>query len=202
LTPSAVLTDRINVNTSHVRNLENYVDLKICILKDWTIEVVSDQVDEEYPVHELQCCSGLQEANFLNLLRSTFPQLASHTPFESFITDSSKRLHPLKVESFTPEQICSAAGNATIYIRLKCPVEHEAGSQQQPVQVSDDDFDENDCSNEDASSIPLQTAPDAKSEPPQKKRAENQIAEDEHILLRVHVLEDSHITVLSHSGVY
>lgn len=132
---------------SHIRNLENYMDLKICILTDWTIKEVSDQgrdallpqvlflgwllcsewnmaavslpVDDQYPVHELQCRSGQQEADFLKLLRSTFPLLAPSTPFESFITDPTNRLQPLEVQAFTPEQICRAAGNSALYIRLK-----------------------------------------------------------------------------------
>ncbi|KAM4714015.1 uncharacterized protein FYW61_019125 [Anableps anableps] len=198
LFPSAVLTDGRNMDTSHIRNLESYVDLKICILNDWSIEVVSDQVDEYHPIHELQFHSGQQEDDFLMLLRSTFPQLAPNTPFETFITDATNRLQPLKVESFTPEQICSAAGNSPLYIRLKHPTEHEAGSQQQPVQVSDDDFDEGSCY-EDASSIQLQTLSNSNlsNESPQKKPVEDQSSENEDIFLKVRVLEDSRIVALS-----
>ncbi|XP_043954341.1 uncharacterized protein LOC122820796 isoform X3 [Gambusia affinis] len=190
------LTDGINMDLpseAHrlqlVAGLENYVDLKICILTDWTIEEVSDQVDDQYPVHELQCRSGQQEADFLKLLRSTFPVLAPSTPFESFITDPTNRLQPLELQAFTPEQICRAAGNSALYIRLKCPVEQEAGSCQP---TSTHDFDD-----EDAPPMELQTAPDAKNETPQEKPVENQSHHNDVIVLKVRVFEDSRITALS-----
>ncbi|XP_035984815.1 uncharacterized protein LOC105919954 isoform X3 [Fundulus heteroclitus] len=192
LVPVPDLTDQINVEFSHIGSLENYVDLNICILKDWTIEVVTDQVEEEYPVHELPCRSGQQEADFLDLLRSTFPQLAPNTPFESFITDNSRRLQPLKVESFTPEQICVAAGNSALYLRLKCPSEHGAGSEQQLNELSDDNFNEDDNCDERPPFIQLQTAPDAKNEPPDENKTRN-----EEIPLRIRVLGDPRITCLS-----
>ncbi|XP_023202193.1 uncharacterized protein LOC111610998 isoform X1 [Xiphophorus maculatus] len=184
------LTDGINMAASHIRNLENYMDLKICILTDWTIQEVSDQVDDQYPVHELQCRSGQQEADFLKLLRSTFPVLAPSTPFESFITDPTNRLQPLEVQAFTPEQICRAAGNSALYIRLKCPVEQEAGSGQQPMQTSDDD--------EDAPPMELQTAPDTnRNETLQENPVKNQSHHNEDIVLKVRVIEDSRIEALS-----
>lgn len=76
-------------------------------------------VFKKYPFHELECPGGLQEVQFLNLLRSTLPPLAFDKPFEFFITDRTKRLIPLRVESFTPEQVSKAAGNSALYIRLK-----------------------------------------------------------------------------------
>ncbi|XP_054881470.1 uncharacterized protein LOC129355872 [Poeciliopsis prolifica] len=187
------LTDGVNMAASHIRHLENYVDLKICILTDWTIQEVSDQVDDQYPVHELQCRSGQQEADFLKLLRSSFPLLAPSTPFESFITDPTNRLQPLEVQSFTPEQICSAAGNSALYIRLKCPVEQEAGSHQQLMQTSDDSF-----AYEVAPPMEHQAAPDAtRNETRQRKPFENQRGRNEDIVLKARVIEDSRIVALS-----
>ncbi|XP_017165856.1 uncharacterized protein LOC103480990 [Poecilia reticulata] len=186
------LTDGTNAVASHLRTLENCVDLKICILTDWTIEEVSDQVDDQYSVHEMRFRSGQQEADFLKLLRSFFPLLAPSTAFEFLITDPTNRLQPLEVQSFTPEQICSAAGNSALYIRLKCPVEQEAGSRQQPMQTSDDDFND-----EDAPPMELQAAPDAKNEAPQERPAENQSGHNEDIVLKVRLIEDSRIVALS-----
>lgn len=76
-------------------------------------------VFKKYPFHELECPGGLQEVEFLKLLRSTLPPLAFDKPFEFFITDRTKRLFPLRVDSFTPEQVSKAAGNSALYIRLK-----------------------------------------------------------------------------------
>lgn len=66
----------------------------------------------------------MQEADFLDLLRSTFPQLAAQEPFDVFTTDRTKRLQPLRVKTLTPEEICrsirlTGAGNSALYIRLK-----------------------------------------------------------------------------------
>ena len=79
---------------------------------------------KKYPVLELQVRHGLQEADFLDLLRSTFPQLAAQKPFDLFTSDRSKRLHPLRVQTLTPEEIyrsvrLNGAGNSALYIRLK-----------------------------------------------------------------------------------
>lgn len=77
---------------------------------------------QKYPLHELQCRRGLQEADFLHLLRSTFPQLATDEPFDVFITDNTRKLQPLKIDLWTPEAIertIRANGNSALYIRLK-----------------------------------------------------------------------------------
>ncbi|XP_073330929.1 uncharacterized protein [Pagrus major] len=103
---------------------QNHVDLRICILEDSQIDVLSPSVYKKYPVLELQVRHGLQEADFLDLLSSTFPQLAAQKSFDLFTSDRSKRLHPLRVESLTPEEIyrsvrLNGAGNSALYIRLK-----------------------------------------------------------------------------------
>lgn len=81
-------------------------------------------VFKKYPLHELQCPRDLQEADFLNLLRSTFPQLAADQTFDIFMTDKSRKLQPLIVNALTPEEIfrtirSTGAGNSALYIRLK-----------------------------------------------------------------------------------
>lgn len=87
-------------------------------------EFVSISVLKRCPVQELLCPPGLQEADFLKLLRSIFPQLAADKPFDVFTTYKTGRLQPLKVETLTPEEICrtmrsTRAGKTALYIRLK-----------------------------------------------------------------------------------
>lgn len=71
------------------------------------------------------CPRSLQEADFLDLLRSTFPQLAGNDrPLEVFKADRGRRLQRLRVKTLTPAEICRAmkstgAGQSALYIRVK-----------------------------------------------------------------------------------
>ncbi|XP_038587317.1 zinc finger protein 37-like isoform X3 [Micropterus salmoides] len=109
----------------------NHHLLRVCVLEDSQSDVLSKNVFQKYPVQKLQCPRDLQEADFLDLLRSTFPQLAGHNkPFEVFKSDWSKRLQPLKVKTLTPEEIfrsmrLTGAGHSALYIRLKTGEEEE-----------------------------------------------------------------------------
>lgn len=71
------------------------------------------------PVLELQCPCGLHEADFLDMLRSTFPQLAPQKLFDFFTIDRTKTLQPLRVKMLTPEELYRTARHSAIYIRLK-----------------------------------------------------------------------------------
>ncbi|TDG99439.1 hypothetical protein EPR50_G00193350, partial [Perca flavescens] len=102
---------------------QNHLDLRVCFLKDSHSDVLSNRVFKKNPVQDLRCPRGLQEEDFLSLLRSTFPQLAAHEPFDVFTTDWSRRLTPLSVAPLTPEEICSRPRNSALYIRLKTGVE-------------------------------------------------------------------------------
>ncbi|XP_038587341.1 zinc finger protein 436-like isoform X3 [Micropterus salmoides] len=99
--------------------------LRVCVLEDSQSDVLSKNVFQKYPVQELQCPRGLQEADFLDLLRSTFPQLAGdNKPFDVFKSNRSRRLQRLKVKTLTPEEIfrsirLTGAGYSALYIRLK-----------------------------------------------------------------------------------
>ncbi|XP_034413309.1 zinc finger protein 169-like isoform X3 [Cyclopterus lumpus] len=122
--------------------------LRICVLEDSRTAVLSNAglfpkieerrynrgqnnvflllllVFKKYPVQEVRCPRGLQEEDFLALLRSTFPQLEAQNPFDVFTSDRTKTLQPLKVEALTPEEICrsirlSGGGNSALYLRLK-----------------------------------------------------------------------------------
>ncbi|XP_069375089.1 uncharacterized protein [Paralichthys olivaceus] len=99
---------------------QNHVDLRIRILGDSGINVLSRKVYRKYPLRQLQCPRGLQETDFLQLLRSTFPQLVAD--FDFFTTDRSRKLLPLKVQTLTPEEIdrsIKSNGNSALYIRIK-----------------------------------------------------------------------------------
>ncbi|MEQ2168471.1 hypothetical protein GOODEAATRI_014763 [Goodea atripinnis] len=85
---------------------QNHLDFRVRILDDPQTEVLSN----------------IGESDFLDLLRSTFPQLAAGAPFDLFMTDNSRRLHPLMVNTLTPEEIYTcirSSGNSALYIRMK-----------------------------------------------------------------------------------
>jgi len=77
-------------------------------------------VFQRYPLLELQCPVGLKEAQFLDLLRSTFPQL-NHKAFD-FLAGRGRKIKAMNVENLTPEEICRtirSSGGSVLYIRLK-----------------------------------------------------------------------------------
>ena len=74
---------------------------------------------QKFPPRELRCPPGLLEPDFLDLLRSTFPQLAAQKPFDFFTIDQTMTLRPLRAETWTPEEINRTAGRSGVYIRLK-----------------------------------------------------------------------------------
>ncbi|XP_024858094.1 uncharacterized protein LOC108249818 isoform X2 [Kryptolebias marmoratus] len=187
--PPAVQTDPVNVGRPAVKDLENLVNLRICILRDWDIQVLSNVVFKKYPFHELECPCGLQEDEFLNLLRSIFPPLASDKPFDFFITDRTKKLYPLKVESFTPEQVSKAVGNSALYIRLKRPAELQAGHEEPRQDFRKKDEEDNDPS--------VRAAPSTRNETSQKKHPQHRMAfKDNPVNLRIHILEESGVDVV------
>ncbi|XP_069031618.1 uncharacterized protein [Embiotoca jacksoni] len=105
---------------------KNHIQLKLRVLEDSDTQVLSKKVFDKCPLYQLRCPRGLQQADFLDLLRTSFPQLARHQPFDVFTSDRTKRLLPLNLESLTPEELCSAvtsAGHAAVYFRLKRPEE-------------------------------------------------------------------------------
>ncbi|XP_026018964.1 uncharacterized protein LOC113019453 isoform X1 [Astatotilapia calliptera] len=98
---------------------QNCIDLKIRILENPNIEVLSNTVFRMYRLHKLKVRRGLKEADFLKLLRSTFPQLAGDEPFDLFLYCNLKKLKPLQVDSVTPEEIIRVSRGSTLYIRLQ-----------------------------------------------------------------------------------
>ncbi|KAM9425633.1 uncharacterized protein KZ484_011515 [Pholidichthys leucotaenia] len=96
-----------------------HVDLKIHILENPTVTTLSPNAFSESPVHDLRVPRGLQEADFLDLLRSAFPQLGGGDPLEVLANCRRRTLEPLNLESLTPEEVAMAAGSSALYIRLK-----------------------------------------------------------------------------------
>nr|XP_054589864.1 uncharacterized protein LOC107372981 [Nothobranchius furzeri] len=102
--------------------LQKHVVLRVRLLEDSETEVLSDTVFTTTPVQDLKCPCGLQESDFLDHLRSSFPQLANGEPFDIFKTNRNRKLLPLRVKALTPEEIYStveSTGYSTLYIRLK-----------------------------------------------------------------------------------
>ncbi|KAM9328586.1 uncharacterized protein KZ484_019981 isoform 2-T2 [Pholidichthys leucotaenia] len=107
---------------SDKRMLQTHLDFQIQFLKDSYTDLLSNNVFQKSPLQNLRCPRGLQEAEFLDLLRYTFPQLGTSEPFKFCISDSSRKLQAVDVESMTPEEIyrvVSSTENSTLYIRLK-----------------------------------------------------------------------------------
>ncbi|MED6271416.1 hypothetical protein CHARACLAT_019919 [Characodon lateralis] len=106
---------------SRISDTPNHLTLRIRILEDSETKVLSKAVFQKSSVSVLECPRGLQELDFMDLLRSTFPQLAAGQPFDIFIAAKNRQLQPLSVKTLTPEEICSnhrSSGNPTLYIRL------------------------------------------------------------------------------------
>ncbi|MED6259182.1 hypothetical protein ATANTOWER_018284 [Ataeniobius toweri] len=120
--PRSVQPGNKRRHLSAVIDTQDPLNLRIRILEESETEVLSNSVFQKSPVWDLGCPHGLDEAAFLDLLRSTFPQLAAGKPFDIFTTDKSRKLQPLSVKALTPEEISTAIrslGNSALYIRPK-----------------------------------------------------------------------------------
>lgn len=77
------------------------------------------------PIQKLKCPTGLQEGDFIELLKSSFPQLSGEDKFfDILLLDEKQRLQPLRSEELSPEGIDGIPNgvgweNSTLYIRLK-----------------------------------------------------------------------------------
>ncbi|XP_037614882.1 uncharacterized protein LOC119481760 isoform X2 [Sebastes umbrosus] len=138
LLPPTVQSDRRKRGRPRTSEPPDHVDLKIRILEDSRIQVLSASVFKKYPVQEVRCSRGLQEADFLDLLKSTFPQLAAHKPFDVFTTNRRKRLQPITAETLTPES-CRSTGHSALYFRLKAQEEVPAREEELPDSSSTSD---------------------------------------------------------------
>uniref|UniRef100_A0A1A8UJ63 C2H2-type domain-containing protein n=1 Tax=Nothobranchius furzeri TaxID=105023 RepID=A0A1A8UJ63_NOTFU len=101
------------------------INLRVRVLEDSSIRVLSKHVMKKSPVVSLKCPPGLQEAGFLHLLRSAVPQLAGdNRPFDVLTSDKRRGLQPLVLHTVTPEEIqktlkSSGSVRSTVYVRVK-----------------------------------------------------------------------------------
>ncbi|KAM4537364.1 uncharacterized protein PAE49_021702 [Odontesthes bonariensis] len=114
------------------------IALSIRILEDSQISALSENAMKKCPALTLRCPPGLQEADFLALLRSAVPQLAGDDkPFDLLTSDRRRRLKPLKLKTVTPEEILRNLGGAglrsAVHIRLK--TQEEPPGEIQPLQA-------------------------------------------------------------------
>ncbi|XP_008290880.1 uncharacterized protein LOC103365255 [Stegastes partitus] len=192
LLSSTVQSDRRSVGRPRISNSQTLIDLRIRILEDSDIDVLSTGVFQKYPAHELQCPRGLRQDDFLLLLRSSFPQLAAGEPFDVFTTDRTKRLLPLEVKSLTPEEIyrtIRSSGNSALYIRLK---------RQKPKEVQSAEFDPS--QRDAAAATEASSSSDQSRKLLRRKPGRPRISDTQtHIHLRVRILEASQTDVLSAS---
>ncbi|XP_041842125.1 zinc finger protein with KRAB and SCAN domains 7-like [Melanotaenia boesemani] len=131
------IPDPLTLNTSIQSDERASVELRIRVLEDPSTEVLSPSVFQKYPLLKLQCPGGLTPEAFLDLLRSTFPQLAGET-FD-FLTCNGRKIRLIKVESLTPEEIDKAiksAGKTVIYIRPKGQEEVQASAKRHRSSLS------------------------------------------------------------------
>ncbi|XP_056156774.1 zinc finger protein 165-like [Lampris incognitus] len=128
--PLSVQSERRKPRRSCSRKASSHLTLRVCMLEDSQINMLSKNVLRKYPVRKVKCPLGLQEPNFLGLLKTTFPQLAGdNQPFDTFAADRFRTLRPLKLEKMTGENIhktlkSTGAGRSALYIRLKAEQEH------------------------------------------------------------------------------
>lgn len=95
-----------------------------CIFFYWVFGdcKVSSRVAESrnYSEQKLKCPRHLPEKDFLELLRSMFPQLRADKPLELLKYNRKKNLRPLKLKSLTPlEIIKNVSIHSALYIRLR-----------------------------------------------------------------------------------
>eukprot|EP00064_Thunnus_orientalis_P020649 superscaffoldBa00005800_g20791 len=198
-----VQSDRRSAGRRRTSEPQDHVDLRIRILEDSQISVLSNNVFQKYPLQELQCPLGLQESDFLDLLRSTFPQLAADQPFDIFTTDHSRKLQPLRVATLTPEKIYNrirSTGYSALYIRLKEQEEPPVGDKElRPLQREDADPPSDSITittNDKTTLYTRLSSPTVRSD--RKKRGRRRTSEpQDHVDLRICILEDSEISVLS-----
>ncbi|XP_047442299.1 zinc finger protein 835-like isoform X1 [Mugil cephalus] len=110
---------------SQISETQKGVELRIRILEDSQTSVLSKHVLKKCPILRLKCPCGLQEEDFVDLLRSTFPQLSGdEKTFDILTADKRRRLQLLKLKKLTPEEIhryisSSTFRTSTVCVRLK-----------------------------------------------------------------------------------
>ncbi|XP_038587327.1 zinc finger protein 37-like isoform X2 [Micropterus salmoides] len=200
-------SDRRRLGRPRIIDTQDHIDLKIRILEHSQADMLSRSVFQKCPVQELQCPLGLQEADFLDLLRSTFPQLAAQKHFDFFTSDRSRRLQSLRAKTLTPEEIyrsirLTGAGHSALYIRLKTGEDPQtSGKDLHPVQRPDDATKDSPPSSATMSADETQTCSwlsSPSSSSGKRRRGRPRLGEGPtHHFLKVCMLDDSQSDVLS-----
>ncbi|XP_030287025.1 zinc finger protein 250-like isoform X2 [Sparus aurata] len=140
-----------------ISEAESHVELRIRILEDHQTDVLTNSVLKKCPLLKLKCPRGLQEADFIDLLKSTFPQLSGGDKcFDMLTSDKRRRLQPLKLQTATPDEIsrnisCSGWRKSTLFIRLKT---------QKELQTNKEDFHPTEDNTEDSLSTSVMLTSD------------------------------------------
>ncbi|KAM9424709.1 uncharacterized protein KZ484_004118 [Pholidichthys leucotaenia] len=114
-----------------ISKAQNHLELRICILENPQINLLSKNVLQRCPVQKLKCPPGLQQSEFLERLRSSFPHLDRDGETFDFLTlGKGQKLRRLNLKTVTAEKILaniSSTGTkkTTVYIRLKTREEPE-----------------------------------------------------------------------------
>ncbi|PWA28106.1 hypothetical protein CCH79_00018264 [Gambusia affinis] len=122
---SSPQSDRRKPGRPQISDAQSAIHLSVRILKDSNISILSKNVVKKCPLVSLKCPPGLQELDFLSLLRSAVPQLAADDkPFHILTSDKRRRLQRLTLKTVTPEEIVRKVKSTrlrkiTIYIRLE-----------------------------------------------------------------------------------
>ncbi|XP_078792929.1 uncharacterized protein LOC105353778 isoform X1 [Oryzias latipes] len=104
-----------------------HLNLRIRFIKDPNVDMLHSSVLQNTIVRDLSFPQSLQESEFVDLIRSSFPPLAeSDKDFEIHTLNRSKRLIKLPVKTLSPREIVrsmkSNARQATVlFIKLKRP---------------------------------------------------------------------------------
>lgn len=112
----------VNINNMHINNMLTVFNGG-CRRRTVVFFSLSELLKSS--IQELRCPRALQEADFVDLLKSTFPQLAGGDKcLELFKSDRSRRLQRLPVTTLTPEEIYrtmkgTRVDKTLLYVRLK-----------------------------------------------------------------------------------
>uniref|UniRef100_A0A3Q2PH00 Zinc finger protein 37-like n=1 Tax=Fundulus heteroclitus TaxID=8078 RepID=A0A3Q2PH00_FUNHE len=191
ITPRA-RPEKRRVSKPLISDAQDHLDFRVRLLDDPQIEVLSNVVFQKCPIHDLRCRRDLQESDFLDLLRSTFPRLAAGEAFDLFMTDRHRRLQPLMVGALTPENIytsINSTGHSALYIRLKTAVDPQSSSSRDlSPQPGDEQLVQGSAT---PSAGQPEENPSVVSQPQKRRRGRPRLGEEPtHHFLRICVLED------------
>ncbi|XP_038587324.1 zinc finger protein 37-like isoform X1 [Micropterus salmoides] len=212
--PDHQITNTRGQSVEKKRRRRSHINLRVCLLRDSQATVLK-KCEMKSVVKILRFPGGLQESDFLNRLKSTFPQLRGQ--FDAFTTDATRTLTPLKLKKLTPREIqrsikSRGKGRSALYIRAQpaagraaeLPAEDE--QQKQNVENSrsrevlgQDGEDEEDVSAEETveTASPDQEDPDHEITNTRGQSVERLRRRRSHINLRVCLLRDSQTNVLT-----